>query len=238
MLTLDDVRNDMLDFGRRLVNGNSADCEKAWAAVAKVGRLMATRVISGDLYVPDRCTACPICHEEPEALQHAGSGNPSAYAVLVGQGAGEHEGRYGLPFVGIAGCLLTMALEDAGMPRESVWITNTVRCRPKDNRAPAPHETRVCMEKYLYREIDVIKPRVIIALGMSALQSLVPDLPSTRMGDLRGRVFRTEIKGREYPVIATYHPAFVVRKHGAEFEKAYSAMVADLTSALEVEVVA
>jgi len=223
----------MLDFARRLED-NGAPKAKAWDAAVKVGRLMATRVVTADLCNPVRCTACPICDEEPEALQHAGSGNPSARIVLVGQGAGEHEGKYALPFVGIAGTFLTMALEEAGIPRETVWLTNTIRCRPKDNRSPVPAETVICMERYLYPEIDIIKPAVIVALGLSALSSLVSPLPSSRMSDLRGQTFVATIRGHDYMVMATYHPAYAVRKHGSGFQSVCAAVVSDLARARDL----
>lgn len=128
-MSIDEIRMLLTDFAKRLIQSNGADPTKVQVGINKVGRLLAAHLVESSLKgVPARCTACPIHAEEPDALQHFGSGNPSADVVLVGQGAGETEGQYGLPFVGIAGTLLTMALEDAGLPRETVWLSNTVKC--------------------------------------------------------------------------------------------------------------
>lgn len=235
MRTIDDVRNVMRDFIRRLEN-NGAEPEKVRLAVAKVGRLMALQVLERRLHgPPKRCTACAIHEEEPEYHQAFGSGNPSAEVALIGQGLGATEGEYGLPFVGIAGTLLTMMLEDAGLPRETVYLDNIVKCRPKDNRAPAREEAMKCMELYLADQLMVIRPRVIVALGAAAVRALAKDPTSVPGGitKMRGSWFTAAVRGMEFPAIATYHPAYVVRKHGEDFQKTYAEMVADLRAAAE-----
>lgn len=234
MPTIDDIRAILLDFGRRLINGNGADPAKVELAIAKVGRLMATQVIKWQFGgLPKRCAECPIHTEEPDGFTAFGHGNPSADIVLIGQGLGETEAKFGLPFVGIAGALLTMALEDAGIPRETVFLDNTIKCRPKGNRAPAREETQTCISLYLEQELAIIRPRVIVALGASALQSLVePEkLGMARITKQRGQWFTTTFNGLEYPVLATFHPAYVVRKHGEEFVNTYSLFVSDLALA-------
>lgn len=234
--TLDDVRMLILDFMSRLKSNGLAQ-EKAKAATFKVGRLLALRVMELERGAYSfKCDKCPICHEEPDGLQALGHGNPNASVVLIGQGLGATEAQYALPFVGIAGTLLTAALEDAGLPRETVWLTNIVGCRPKDNRAPERHEALPCFNMYAAREIDIIRPRAIVALGMAALQTLIDPLQlgSNKISSLRGNIYNTEINGHAYPVIATFHPAYVVRKHGSDFADVYSLFVSDIGKAQEV----
>jgi DNA polymerase len=124
--------------------------------------------------------------------------------MLVGEAPGREEDLSGRPFVGRAGRLLNSVLESIGMPRENVFITNIVKCRPPRNRKPTKREMDTCNEAYLQRQIDVIRPRLVVLLGRTAAQAL---LGAESLKRVRGRAVR---QGRvEY--LCTYHPAAVLR---------------------------
>ena len=134
-----------------------------------------------------------------------GVGNPKAELMFVGEAPGADEDLQGEPFVGRAGQLLTKIIEAIQLQRSDVYIANVIKCRPPGNRNPEPDEVATC-EPFLLRQIDLIRPRVIVALGTFAAQALLKtDTPISR---LRGRVhdFRGGIK-----LIATFHPAFLLR---------------------------
>jgi uracil-DNA glycosylase family 4 len=133
-----------------------------------------------------------------------GVGNPEARLMFVGEGPGEDEDLQGLPFVGKAGQLLTKMIEAMGLRREDVYICNTVKCRPPNNRNPEPDELLAC-EPFLKGQLGAVKPEVIVTLGKFAAQSLLRD--STPITRLRGQ-------WREYegiPVMPTFHPAYLLR---------------------------
>jgi DNA polymerase len=133
-----------------------------------------------------------------------GVGNPSADLMFVGEAPGADEDLKGEPFVGRAGQLLTKIIEAIGLSRQDVYIANVIKCRPPGNRNPEPDEVEQC-EPFLFRQIDTIKPAVIVALGKFAAQSLLRTTePITR---LRGREYRY----RNAVLIPTYHPAFLLR---------------------------
>jgi DNA polymerase len=135
------------------------------------------------------------------------SGDPDADLMIVGEGPGAHEDRLGLPFVGPAGELLTKILLAIDRTREQVYIANIVKCRPPQNRDPRPEEVAAC-RPYLDRQIALVKPRVIVALGRVAAQTLLGnDYP---VGRLRGSWW--EVSG--VPVRVTYHPAALLRDPG------------------------
>jgi uracil-DNA glycosylase len=138
-----------------------------------------------------------------------GVGNPSADLMFVGEAPGADEDLQGEPFVGRAGQLLTKIIEAIGMTREEVYIANVIKCRPPGNRNPEPDEVEQC-EPFLFRQIDTIKPKVIVALGKFAAQSLLRTTePITR---LRGR----EYKYRDAILMPTYHPAYLLRTPSAK----------------------
>ncbi|MFP3940095.1 MAG: uracil-DNA glycosylase, partial [Thermoanaerobaculia bacterium] len=133
-----------------------------------------------------------------------GTGDPDADLMFVGEGPGAEEDRQGLPFVGAAGELLTKIIEAIGLRREEVYIANVIKCRPPGNRDPLPDEASAC-RSYLDRQIDLVRPRVIVALGRVAAQALLGnDLP---LGRMRGRWFTV----RGVPAMVTYHPAALLR---------------------------
>jgi DNA polymerase len=134
-----------------------------------------------------------------------GVGNPAADLMFVGEAPGADEDIQGEPFVGRAGQLLTKIIEAIGLSRSDVYIANVLKCRPPGNRNPAPEEVSTC-QPFLFRQIDIVRPRVIVALGTFAAHTLLgTDAPISR---LRGRVhdFRGGSK-----LIPTFHPAFLLR---------------------------
>ncbi len=148
------------------------------------------------------CTRCRLSQGRRSVV--FGSGDPAAELMFIGEGPGAEEDRQGLPFVGPAGELLTRIIGAMGLTRDQVYIANVVKCRPPGNRDPEPDEVEACSD-YLARQIDLIRPRVIVILGRVAAQSLLGnDLP---IGRLRGQWY--EVRG--VPARVTYHPAALLR---------------------------
>jgi uracil-DNA glycosylase family 4 len=145
---------------------------------------------------------CEICPHRTHAVP--GEGNPEARLVLVGEGPGATEDASGRPFVGQAGRLLDTILEAIDVPRTSVYITNIVKCRPPQNRKPLPDEIAACIP-YLHRQLELIRPKVIVAMGGTAGESLLGVKKS--LGELRGKVHTYN----GIPLIVTYHPAALLR---------------------------
>ena len=154
--------------------------------------------------VVDHCMACPL----GETRRHAvfGAASASADWLFVGEAPGAEEDRRGLPFVGRAGQLLNAMISALGLERDQTYIANVLKCRPPDNRDPLGEEVRSC-EKHLHRQIELLQPRLIIALGRFAAQSLLKS--SLPIGKLRGRRHLYEPFG--IPLVATYHPAYLLR---------------------------
>lgn len=148
------------------------------------------------------CRHCGLCETRTHAV--FGSGNKHAELMLIGEAPGQQEDLQGLPFVGKAGQLLTEMIRAIGMTREEVYITNVVKCRPPNNRDPKPEEMAVC-GVYLQRQIELVRPKMILAVGrISAQYLLQTDAPISK---LRGKVhFLGEI-----PLIVIYHPAYLLR---------------------------
>lgn len=154
------------------------------------------------------CTACALCKGRRQTV--FGVGHPQAHWMIVGEAPGEQEDAIGEPFVGKSGQLLDNMLRALKLTREpaeparQVYIANAVKCRPPGNRNPEPGELAQC-EPYLLRQIELVRPRVILAMGRFAVQSL---LRSTEpIGRLRGTVHRYQ----GVPLIVTYHPAYLLR---------------------------
>jgi len=134
-----------------------------------------------------------------------GEGNPGARVMLIGEGPGQDEDRLGRPFVGRAGQLLDKILEACGFERFThTYIANIVKCRPPNNRAPLPHERVACLP-YLYRQIELINPPIIILLGATALQGLID--PAAKITRMRGEWLQWQDRW----VMPTYHPAALLR---------------------------
>jgi DNA polymerase len=150
------------------------------------------------------CTRCPL-HAQGRRQIVFGVGNPGADLMFVGEAPGADEDIQGEPFVGRAGQLLTKIIEAIGLSRSDVYIANVIKCRPPGNRNPAPEEVSTC-QPFLFRQIDIIRPRVIVALGTFAAHALLgTDAPISR---LRGRVH--EFRGGS-KLVPTFHPAFLLR---------------------------
>jgi DNA polymerase len=154
------------------------------------------------------CTACTLCGGRKQTV--FGVGNERAHWMIVGEAPGEQEDLQGEPFVGKSGQLLDNMLRAVGLTRSDapaqtqVYIANTVKCRPPGNRNPEPAELAQC-EPYLVRQIALVQPRIILAMGRFAVQSL---LRSTEpIGRLRGRVHQYQ----GVPLVVTYHPAYLLR---------------------------
>jgi len=145
---------------------------------------------------------CGLCTYRANAVP--GEGDPNARLVLVGEGPGATEDSTGRPFVGQAGVLLNGILEAIEVPRDSVYITNIIKCRPPQNRKPLPDEIAACIP-YLHRQLEIIRPKVIVALGGTAGEALLGVRKS--LGELRNKVHTYN----GIPLVVTYHPAALLR---------------------------
>jgi uracil-DNA glycosylase family 4 len=169
----------------------------AIAAEARAAALAAIRADIGD------CTRCPLAYAGRHTIVF-GDGDPNARLMFVGEGPGADEDASGLPFVGKAGQLLNNMIAAMGTTREQVYIANIVKCRPPQNRNPEPVEATTCSQ-FLVRQIDVVRPEVIVALGATAATYLLGVRQS--LASLRGRWHGC----RGAKVAVTYHPAFLLR---------------------------
>lgn len=147
-------------------------------------------------------TCCGICAMRTNAVP--GEGNPHARLMLVGEGPGAQEDATGRPFVGAAGQLLDKMLEAIDLPRPEVFIANVMKCRPPQNRKPLPDEMAACLP-YLRRQIQLIRPKVLVALGSTAGEALLSQRVS--LGQMREKVHRFD----GIPLVVTYHPAALLR---------------------------
>lgn len=204
------VRDSMDDFYQRLNKDGyrDEDISSSLRTVEKTVRLEQIR-----RYILS-CQDCHLCEKAKNRVP--GTGNTASPLVIVGEGPGEDEEAWGLPLVGISGSLLTLILEKVGMQRESLYLTNVVKCRVNDeagrNRAPLPDETMEC-RKFLKAELSYIRPRVIVALGKVALNYFFPAMKSITAA--RGQVFPYE----GIAVIPTWHPSYILRQRGEHLIK-------------------
>jgi DNA polymerase len=150
------------------------------------------------------CQACELHNSRTQTV--FGTGNHNADWLVIGEAPGKDEDLQGEPFVGRAGQLLNAMLFAIGLQREQVYIANILKCRPPDNRDPRPEEV-LCCEAYLLRQIELVRPAIILAVGRIAAQSLLKT--DTPIGKLRGQVHTLGETG--IPVVATYHPAYLLR---------------------------
>ena len=200
------VRGVNRDSAWRTRPGNVAAKLAAPVAFSKgaAEALAAVRADIGD------CTRCKL-HAQGRTQIVFGVGNPDADLMFVGEAPGADEDAQGIPFIGRAGQLLTKIIEAIEMKREDVYIANVIKCRPPGNRNPEPDEVETC-ELFLFQQIDLIKPRVIVALGKFGAQTLLRTLdPISR---LRGRVF--DYRGAK--LVPTFHPAYLLRNPSAKRE--------------------
>jgi DNA polymerase len=174
-------------------------------AIPKIGEgtLQTVREDIGD------CKRCKLHKGRTKIV--FGDGHPQAKLLFIGEGPGRDEDLQGLPFVGRAGKLLTQMIEAMGLRRSDVYICNVVKCRPPQNRAPEGDEVEAC-SPFLFRQIDLVAPKVIVCLGSIAAQTI---LETTRgISQFRGQWL--EFRGRK--LMATYHPAYLLRNPAAKSE--------------------
>ena len=148
------------------------------------------------------CMKCPLGHTRTKFV--FGTGNPSATLMLIGEAPGADEDAQGEPFVGKAGQLLNKILEAINFRRTDVYICNILKCRPPGNRKPQAEEVDKCLP-YLRKQVALVQPKLILALGLTAAENLLGTTES--LGRLRGRVLRYE----GIPLMVTYHPAALLR---------------------------
>lgn len=173
------------------------------------------------LYQPYKeCMSCPL----GIATKHnivCGQGNPDAALLLIGEAPGRHEDEQGIPFVGKSGQLLTKTLSCIGIDRSDIFITNSVKCRPPQNRKPTAAESKTYKHLLLLKEIEIIQPKIICTLGATALECLL-EMP-VKMEQLHGK----ELSFNGITLIPAYHPAYVLRSPNkfepwlADLEKAW-----------------
>jgi DNA polymerase len=173
---------------------------KSSPIVSRAERPVALEAIRADI---GDCTRCPLAFQGRHTIVFA-DGDPNARLMFVGEGPGADEDAQGLPFVGRAGQLLNNMINAMGLQRSEVYIANVVKCRPPQNRTPDPVEANTCMQ-FLWRQIDVVKPEVMVALGSTAATYLLGVKSS--LAGLRGRIHNV----RESKLIVTYHPAYLLR---------------------------
>lgn len=149
------------------------------------------------------CTRCPL-HKQGRKQIVFGVGNPNADIMFIGEAPGADEDEQGEPFVGRAGQLLTNMIKAMGIRREDVYIANVIKCRPPGNRTPEPAECAIC-SPFLLKQIDVIRPKAIVALGAVAAKTLLA--VNQALGEMRGQWH--DFRG--YPLLVTYHPAYLLR---------------------------
>ncbi len=155
--------------------------------------------------VASTCQLCSLSRSRNRVV--FGAGSETADILFIGEGPGAEEDRQGLPFVGRAGQLLTSMISALGFERSQVYICNVVKCRPPNNRDPSPEEAKAC-SAYLRRQIDLIQPKVIVALGRISAHLLLDT--ELALGRLRRQSYK--FKDTDIDLVVTYHPAYLLRK--------------------------
>jgi uracil-DNA glycosylase len=184
---------------RRLAPSEVAAPAKLPASAGQLGWAELERAVKS-------CTLCPLHQTRTQGV--FGVGNRNAQWMVIGEAPGADEDRQGEPFVGRAGQLLNSMLQAIGLKREQVFIANILKSRPPNNRDPRPEEVRACLP-YLFRQIELVNPQLILCVGRIAAQTLLET--DTSIGKLRGQLHR--IAGNR-PMIVTYHPAYLLRSPG------------------------
>jgi len=159
------------------------------------------------LYEPYKaCNMCPLGKLGRKNIV-LGEGNPDSKLIFIGEGPGQKEDDLRRPFIGRSGQLLTKVLEALGLSRKDIFITNVVKCRPPKNRKPLPDESKICTNLLLFKQIKIIRPKVICTLGSAATQTFFEK--AIKITKIRGNIFeKNEIK-----IIPTYHPAYILRNN-------------------------
>jgi DNA polymerase len=162
-----------------------------------------------------RCEACPLGAGRIKFV--FGEGSPNAEMMFIGEGPGRDEDIQGRPFVGRAGDLLNKMIGALKMERGDVYIANVVKCRPPDNRTPSRIESQTCL-RYLARQIELVKPKVLVGLGATPLREFVGN--ATGITKIRGTWHTCNVADREIPFMPTFHPAYVLRSYTKEVRQA------------------
>lgn len=163
----------------------------------------------------EKCTACALGKTRKNLV--FSDGNPeTAKIVLIGEAPGEIEDECGKPFVGRAGQLLDDFLAEAGISREEdVYLINTVKCRPPQNRVPEDSEKEAC-KKFLNAQVDIINPRAIILCGATALKSFVNLDKKQTISKVRGQWMTINVDGKDYKAMTIFHPSYLLRNHSLD----------------------
>lgn len=171
-----------------------------------------------------KCTLCELCLKRTNAVP--GEGNEKADIVVIGEAPGKNEDLQGRPFIGMSGKFLTKNLESLNIKRDSVFITNAVKCRPPNNRKPKKEELDKC-RSYLVRQLSSINPKLILALGTSAATSL--GIEFKHLNEIKGKVIDISLNGKKFKCLVTFHPSFPMR-----FPSARKAFLSDLSIAFNL----
>ncbi|RTZ67443.1 MAG: uracil-DNA glycosylase [Aquificaceae bacterium] len=157
----------------------------------------------------NNCCKCELCKSRTQIVFY--DGDPTGKVMFVGEAPGEEEDKQGKPFVGRAGQYLNKVLEEINLPREKIYITNVCKCRPPGNRKPLPKEMQTCLNVFLKRELEIVKPKVVCCLGATAAEAFLGK--TVRITRMRGQFYPNPL----YPkakLFLTYHPAYILRNMG------------------------
>lgn len=198
----------------RKMSGNTSSTFKKTADVLVVPQMDTARMAAQATSLEElgasiaQCNACSLCKEREQVVLGQGVMQPAL--MVIGEGPGDQEDRQGLPFVGRSGMLLDNMLASIGSSRTSdVYVTNIIKCRPPGNRNPRPEEIAAC-RPYLMRQIELVRPFSILAMGRFAAHTLLGmDSP---LAEMRERPFTLQHAGQSLPVVVTYHPAYLLRR--------------------------
>jgi DNA polymerase len=157
------------------------------------------------LYEPyKKCISCPLGNLGRQTVVF-GEGNPDAQLIIIGEAPGAEEDKQGKPFIGRSGKFLTKILTALGINRTDIFITNSVKCRPPQNRKPTALESKTCKDILLINQINIIQPKVICTLGSAAIEALLEK--PVKMGEIHGKT----LAFGSFTIIPTYHPAYALR---------------------------
>lgn len=169
------------------------------------------------------CQSCRLCEGRTNAVP--GVGSSKAEVVFIGEGPGRDEDKQGEPFVGAAGKFLNEMLAGINLKREDVFITNVVKCRPPDNRDPLEDEVQTCASLYLWKQLEIINPVLIVTLGRHSMYNFLPE--TVKISKVHGAPMQATIKkmGKVFNILPLYHPAAALYNGGlrqtliADFQK-------------------
>ena len=174
----------------------------------------------------ESCCMCPLAETRKNAV--FGEGPADAPAMLIGEAPGADEDEFGRPFIGRSGRLLSSLMEEAGLPRNKIFITNMVKCRPPENRLPAKNELEAC-RPYLQAQIAAIRPLLVLAVGNVPSRAFL----DTREGitSLRGKFYTAELEDFPFMVRPVFHPSYLLRNRSVDEGKPISLTLSDLQEA-------